>query len=199
MKALLIVDMQYDFLPGGAMGVKGANEIVDPIVKAASEYSLIFATQDWHPRMHISFAETHNKKVGDMIETEHEMQKLWPVHCVQLTKGAHIEEKIGALVDHVVQKGTDQSIDSYSGFFDNAKKSKTQLEELLKKYEVDTLDVVGVATDYCVKYTVLDGLELGFKIRLIPSLCRAVNLNPLDEKIAIEEMKRAGCEVIDAL
>ncbi len=194
MRALLIVDLQKDFLPGGPLATDRADELVPVINALMDKFSFILATKDWHPKDHVSFASNHlGKNVGDLIEIEGAEQVLWPVHCVQDTKGANFaeglnEEKIG----HVFYKGLDRKIDSYSAFFDNAKERKTGLEDYLRSHEINEIVVVGVATDYCVLYSVLDALELGFKVTVVVDGCRAINLHPDDESKALALMQERG-------
>ncbi len=198
MKALIIVDMQNDFMPGGPLPTKGADELVPLINGLMDDYPLVVATKDWHPINHVSFAPNHpGKKVGDLINVEGIEQILWPVHCVQETKGSECvpglnEEKI----DHIFYKGIDQKVDSYSTFFDNAQLRRTGLADYLKKKGVEELAIVGVATDYCVLYSVLDALELGFDVTVIARGCRGINRNPDDEKKAFDTMRKKGAKVI---
>lgn len=179
--ALIIVDVQYDFCPGGALAVSGGDQVIPILNRAIERFSEaglpIFATRDWHPENTRHF-KTHGG--------------LWPVHCVQGTKGAefHAELKLGNDV-MVVSKGMAPDEDSYSGF-QATDASGTRLAELLRRKEVERILVGGLATDYCVKHTVLDGLTDGFRVVLLADAIRAVDLNPHDGEIAINEMVRAG-------
>lgn len=198
MKALIIVDVQNDFLPGGALAVPQGDEVIEPINQLAARFPILIATQDWHPEHHGSFAANHpGKEVGDIVELNGLQQRLWPVHCVQGTPGAEFHpglENIRAA--HIVRKGTDAQVDSYSGFFDNNRQKSTGLAELLKQLGVSTVYIVGLATDYCVKFTALDAVQLGLRTYVIPEACRGVNLQPDDSDHALAEMQAAGVELI---
>ena len=194
MTALILVDIQNDFFPNGALPVPHGNEIL-PAINALTQlpFDFIIATQDWHPANHGSFAETHRKPVGATIELNGVRQILWPTHCVQNTHGAEFAPGWDrSNVHHVVYKGTDRLVDSYSAFFDNEKKCSTGLANFLKEKNIATVVIAGLATDYCVKYSVLDALQLGFKTFVIPEGCRGVNINPHDTDNAIKEILTAG-------
>jgi nicotinamidase/pyrazinamidase len=197
MNALLLIDLQNDFLPGGALAVPDGDTVMtvaNQLLRKKDElFDLVVATQDFHPRRHGSFASSHAAVVGSLGNLAGLVQVMWPDHCVQGTSGAEFskELKISA-VDHIVQKGTDPLIDSYSGFFDNGHRRSTGLKEFLVSRKIDEVTVLGLATDYCVKYTVLDALEAAFKTTLIVNGCRAVNLQPGDDMRALEEMTAAG-------
>lgn len=198
MKILLVVDMQNDFMPGGALGVREGNEIIPIINKAINKFPLVLATQDWHPRDHVSFAANHpGKKVGEIIDVEGIPQILWPVHCVRQTHGAELvaglhKEPIAS----IFYKGTDKWIDSYSAFFDNARKKATGLEEYLRSRNIHDIYIAGVATDYCVLYSAIDALDLGFSVKIIQDACRGINLKPDDVKEAIQAMEQKGAKII---
>lgn len=198
MKTLLIVDMQNDFMPGGSLPVPHGDEIIPLINQLIPKFDLVLATQDWHPHDHISFAANHpGKKPGELLKLDGMEQILWPVHCVRGTKGA---ELVGALskeaIAAIFYKGTDQMIDSYSTFFDNARGKSTGLDEYLETRGIDELHIAGVATDYCVLYSVLDALEIGFKVTVISDACRAINLKPEDEQKALKLMHKKGARII---
>jgi nicotinamidase/pyrazinamidase len=200
MKALVLVDIQNDFLPGGALAVPQGDMIMPLANQVQREFKLIVATQDWHPANHLSFAANHpGKKPGDIIPLNGQKQVLWPVHCVQNTFGAKFA---GGLrfdrVNKVFRKGTDAAIDSYSGFFDNGHIRATGLGEYLKEKKVTDLFVIGLATDYCVKFTALDAVALGFRTYVIEDACRGVNLTPGDVNKAIGAMKAAGIQIMKA-
>ncbi|MDN3504578.1 MAG: bifunctional nicotinamidase/pyrazinamidase [Rhabdochlamydiaceae bacterium] len=197
-KALLIVDVQNDFLPGGSLEVPESDEIIPIILELVSQFETVIATQDFHPVGHCSFASTHKKEVGDCIEVNGDEQVLWPDHCIQGTKGVNLHQSILDNVElaKIVQKGTNLKVDSYSAFFDNDLESMTDLDEYLDSEDITHLSVVGLATDYCVKNTVLDALDLGYKVSVILEGCRAVNLYPEDEEEAIKEMAAAGAQII---
>src|SRR5262245_32198518 len=197
MKALLLIDIQNDFLPGGALPVPGGDEVVPVANRLMPEYELVVATQDWHPADHLSFASQHpGRHVGDVIQLDGLNQILWPDHCIQNTSGADFAANLDrARVQHVVQKGTDRRIDSYSGYFDNAQRHSTDLEKYLHSQQVDTVHIIGLATDYCVKATALDALGLGFRAVLLTAGIRGVDVHPGDCQRAINEIREAGVEI----
>ncbi len=200
MKALILVDIQNDFLPGGALAVPDGDKVIPIANKLQSLFPLVVATQDWHPANHGSFAASHpGKKVFDQIELNGLAQTLWPVHCVQNTKGAELAAALNRdRIIKVFPKGTDAGIDSYSGLFDNGHRKSTGLGEWLKGQGVTDVFVCGLATDYCVKFTALDAVQFGFKTYLIGDASRGVNLRPNDVSDAIGEMKRAGVAVVQS-
>jgi nicotinamidase/pyrazinamidase len=200
MNALILVDIQNDFLPGGALAVPEGDQIVPVVNRLQPRFDLIVATRDWHPANHGSFAANHpHHAPGDRIDLHGLPQILWPVHCVQETPGADFAPKLDRQAwAQIFVKGTDLAIDSYSGFFDNGHRQATGLGEYLKGKGVTNIYVAGLATDYCVKFTVLDALKLGFRTHLIEDACRGVNLQPGDVAAAIAEMRGAGAEVIHA-
>jgi nicotinamidase/pyrazinamidase len=193
--ALLLVDIQNDFIQGGALPVPEGHLII-PFIEALmqKEYTLKIASKDWHPHDHISFAQTHpGKVVGEIIDVEGNPQVLWPKHCVQGTWGAEWAPGWdSSKIDYVVYKGTEKYIDSYSMFFDNGHRKSTGLTEYLIEHQIRRLHIAGLATDYCVKYTVLDALHLNFKVFLITHACRGVNIHPQDSLNALREMEFAG-------
>jgi nicotinamidase/pyrazinamidase len=197
MQALLLIDIQNDFLPGGALAVPAGDEVVPVANRLMGHYDLVVATQDWHPANHLSFASQHvGKQVGDVIQLDGIDQILWPDHCMQNTRGAEFASKLNRDgIQHVVSKGTDRGIDSYSGFFDNARRKATGLESLLRSQGVDAVHVVGLATDYCVKATALDAIDHGFETVLIMAGVRGVELRPGDCQRAIEQMRVAGVQI----
>lgn len=198
MEALVVVDLQNDFMPFGALPVTQGDMAV-PIANALMpRYEFVVATQDWHPPDHGSFASNYpGRSPGDVVELGGIDQVLWPDHCVQQTPGASFHSGLDvAHIDHVIRKGTDPSIDSYSGFFDNRHLKETGLEALLRERGVDAIVIVGLATDYCVKYTALDGRQLGFEVRIVVEGVHAVNVALGDGARAIEEMREAGCEIV---
>jgi nicotinamidase/pyrazinamidase len=197
-QALILVDIQNDFVPGGALAVARGDEVVAVANRAQRSFVLIVATQDWHPKNHGSFASNHpGHEPGEVIELGGIPQVLWPDHCVQGTFGAGFHPALDTTrVRKVIRKGTNPEIDSYSGFFDNGHKASTGLGDYLRSEGVDQLFILGLATDYCVRFTALDARRLGFDTTLIEDGCRGVNLQPDDSLKAIEEMKQAGVEVI---
>jgi nicotinamidase/pyrazinamidase len=197
-KALIIVDIQNDFLPGGALPVPHGGEIVPLANDLQRQFELIVATQDWHPANHGSFATNHpGKKPGDRIMLDGIEQILWPVHCVQNTHGADFAPSFETKrVARVFKKGTDPRIDSYSTFFDNAHRRATGLADFLKERAVTDIYLLGLALDYCVKFSVLDARELGFSAHVIVDGCRAIALEPGDLEKALEEMQSSGATLL---
>lgn len=196
--ALILVDLQNDFLPGGALAVNHGDQVI-PVVNDLlnKNFDVVVATKDYHPENHGSFAKSHGKTPGSHVDLYGLDQILWPVHCVAGTNGAEFcsgwnQEK----VEEVFYKGTDKTIDSYSTFFDNGHRKSTGLDDFLKSRRVKKVFIAGLATDYCVKYSVLDALELGFEVFVVSDACRAVNLGQEDDKIAIEEMRKAGAHIV---
>lgn len=200
MKALIIVDLQNDFVEGGALAVPGGRELVPLINRLQPYFDVVVATQDWHPHDHGSHAPNHpNRNPGDVIELAGLPQVLWPAHCVQETHGGNFVD--GLEQDRwaaVFRKGIDTMIDSYSGFFDNGYVRATGLGEFLQDRGVTEVHVVGLATDYCVKFTALDAVKLGFETTLIVDACRGVNLQPGDVERAIADMRQAGVQIVEA-
>jgi nicotinamidase/pyrazinamidase len=198
MRALVLVDLQYDFMPGGALAVAHGDEVVPIAQQLMPKFDTVIATQDWHPRDHASFAANHpGKAIGEMIELEGLPQVLWPTHCVQGTRGAEFHEMIDKKrITAVFRKGIDPTIDSYSGFFDNGHKKATGLADWIKERRISKLFVMGLATDYCVKFTVLDARQLGLEVILVEDGCRAVDLAPGDGDRAIAAMRDAGASVV---
>ncbi|MEO1435643.1 MAG: bifunctional nicotinamidase/pyrazinamidase [Bacteroidota bacterium] len=196
--ALILVDLQIDFCPGGALEV-AEGDLVVPIANAlAKQFNLVVASQDWHPADHKSFAANHPwRKIGQVIELNGLDQVLWPIHCVNDTFGALFAPGLDqSQIDHVIQKGTDPEIDSYSAFFDNGHRKATGMESYLRDKAIEHVFVLGLATDYCVKFTALDAVNLGFKTYLFEQACRGVNLQPGDVEKAKEEMRNAGVQII---
>lgn len=197
-KALIIVDVQNDFCPGGALAVTKGDEII-PFINSlinSQRYDLVVATKDFHPATHGSFAVNNNKEVYSMGELGGLSQVMWPAHCVQGSAGSDLHPHLNsAKIDKIFNKGTNPEIDSYSGFFDNDKKSSTGLGEFLKEQGVSDVEVVGLALDYCVKATALDAQALGFKTSVLLSGTAAVNLSPEDGFKAIIELQNAGVKV----
>ena len=198
-KALIIVDVQNDFCEGGALAVPGAKEIISYInlLMEENEYDKIVLTQDWHPANHKSFASTNGKKVGDTIILNGIPQFMWPDHCVQGTSGAEFHKDLNReKVDHIIQKGKNIDFDSYSGFQDNNHFTKTGLDDYLKYHDIQLLEVVGLALDYCVKFTCLDAAQLGYVTCLHFNGTRAVNVKPENGKDAIYEMLQNSVTIL---
>ncbi len=200
MKALILTDIQNDFLPGGALGVPRGDELIPIANQLQTKFPVVIATQDWHPPNHGSFAANHpGKREYEQIDLNGLTQTLWPVHCVQNTPGADFAPGLQReRIVQVFQKGIDPEIDSYSGFFDNGHRRATGMGAWLKGHNISEIYFCGLATDYCVKFSALDAVALGFKTRLIEDACRGINLRPTDIPEAIAELKRAGVVVLRA-
>ena len=197
MKALVLADIQNDFVPGGALAIPEGDKIVPLVNQLQRTFDLVVATQDWHPANHGSFAASHTaKKPGEVIQLNGLPQVLWPVHCVQNTSGAELVPTLERNhITRIFQKGIDPEIDSYSGFFDNGHRRSTGMGEFLKEKGVNEIFLAGLATDYCVKFTALDAVSLGFKTHLFEQACRGVNLQPGDSAAAVQEMLKAGVQL----
>jgi nicotinamidase/pyrazinamidase len=198
MKALVIVDMQHDFMPGGALPVPGGDELIPVINRIIPLFPFVVATQDWHPHDHVSFAANHEgKHVGDRMMVNGREQILWPVHCVRNSYGAELVEGLDKeQIACIFYKGSDPEIDSYSAFFDNAHLKSTGLGDYLKTHGVDEVVIVGVATDYCVFYSALDALQHGFKVIVLKDACRGIDLVTGDVECALEQMLSKGVRVL---
>jgi nicotinamidase/pyrazinamidase len=198
MNALVIIDLQNDFCPGGSLAVPGGDEIIPLVNRLQPRFDLVLATQDWHPPEHGSFAANHpGKRPGEVVELDGLPQILWPVHCVAGTPGADFHPALERrAIARVFRKGTQRNIDSYSGFFDNEHRQATGLADYLRQENVHELYVCGLATDYCVKFTALDAVGLGFRTSVIEDATRGVELRPGDAAAAIVEMRAAGAIVI---
>lgn len=195
---LLIVDVQNDFVPGGALAVKDGDQVVPIINGLQKKFNYIIATQDFHPVDHGSFAANHpGKKTGELIELAGLKQILWPVHCVQGSFGAEFHPKLNqSQWTSVFQKGKNPEVDSYSGFYDNARRGDTGLGDFLHSLAIQQVFVCGLALDYCVKFTALDAKGLGFETAVIVDATRAVNLNPKDGDLSIAEMEEVGITIL---
>jgi len=200
MNALIIVDLQNDFLPGGALAVPGGDEVIPLANELQRRFDAVLATQDWHPPDHGSFAANHpGKKPGDRIMLDGIEQILWPVHCVQNTRGAEFAPSFGTKrIDHVFHKGIDPRIDSYSAFFDNAHRRSTGLADYLKDRAIKDICLLGLALDYCVKYSALDARQLGLNTHVVLDGCRGIDLHPEDVDLALKEIKAAGAAVVQS-
>lgn len=200
MRAIILVDIQNDFCPGGALPVKEGDAVVNVANQVMSQFELVVATQDWHPSDHKSFASQHpGLNVGEQFTLGDLPQIAWPDHCVQGTTGAEFHPKLDVeSVHQVFQKGTDTEIDSYSGFFDNGHKRATGMGDFLLDKGVKEVYVLGLATDYCVKFTALDAIDLGLKTNLIVDGCRGVDLKAGDVDAAILEMESSGVVVMSS-
>ena len=197
-RALIIVDVQYDFLPGGALPTIHGDEVVPVMNRLQPHFDFVVATQDWHPQNHGSFASNHpGKKPGDVIDLFGLQQILWPDHCVQHSHGAELHRDLDhARIDEIVRKGTDPAIDSYSTFFDNGRRKSTGLENHLREREITDVYIGGLATDYCVLWSARDAVSLGFRTYVVSDACRGVELRPGDIAGAFDEMRSIGVDVI---
>lgn len=200
--ALLIVDMQYDFLPGGALPVKHGDEIISPIIEFAHEFyekggSIIF-TQDWHPKGHYSFASAHpGRSPGDPINTPGLGPILWPDHCVQGTVGAEIHPDMPLnLATAIIRKGFHLTIDSYSAFLENDKKTKTGLAGYLQDLQIQKVFVCGLALDYCCFYTAMDAKSAGFEVYFLSTLTQGIDEPSNNVQHAFEELETANVQII---
>ena len=198
-KALLLIDLQNDFCESGSLAVPMANTVIPIANELQLQFDIIIATKDWHPADHMSFAVNHqHKKVGDVIDYQGLEQVLWPTHCIQHTQGAEFHPDLKTeKIQQVIYKGTDKNIDSYSAFFDNAHLKKTDLEDWLRSRHINEIYIIGLATDYCVKYSCLDAVMLGFKTYLIQKGCKGVDLKKGDVDRALIEMIAAGVSLLD--
>lgn len=177
MKALLIIDIQNDFLPGGALEVPNGDQIIDPINNLQSKYDLVVATQDWHPETHKSFASQHAEhNIFDRIELNGLEQVLWPNHCVRGTRGADLADGLEqGRIEAIFRKGIDPDIDSYSGFYDNGRRKNTGLHGYLQDRRVAEIHICGLAADYCVYFTAMDALNLGYRTAILSKATKAID------------------------
>ena len=195
--ALVIIDMQNDFCPGGALAVKDGADIIEPINSAQKDFDTIILTQDWHPKEHSSFASNHNAEVYSNMEMDYGSQILWPNHCIQGSEGANFHRNLNTdKGDLILRKGCNPKIDSYSAFFENDRNTTTGLEGYLIKKEIKQLYFCGLAFDYCVFYSALDGINLGFDVFVFQDLTKAIDLNNSKE-IAKKTMTEKGVKQID--
>lgn len=207
MKVLVLVDIQKDFCPGGALAVPEGDQVVALANKLMSSgaFDVVIATRDWHPADHVSFADNHEgRKIFEQLELPSGPQTLWPRHCVQGTQGAELHPDLErAALDYIVDKGTSPSIDSYSGFFDNNHERETNLRQILTREanlrgvpqrEIE-ISVCGLALDYCVAATARDAAQLGFRTQIVVDACRAVNITAGDDLRALRELTGLGVEV----
>lgn len=195
-EALVVIDVQNDFCPGGALAVPDGDGVVLGINALMGGFSAIVLTQDWHPANHSSFASQHpGLQPFEMTDMPYGRQVLWPVHCVQGSDGAafHVDLNTGQ-ADLVIRKGFNRDIDSYSAFFENDHSTPTGLEGYLRTRGIDTLTFVGLATDFCVSYSAIDAARLGFTVQVVLDLCRAIDLDG-SLAAAKESMAAAGIEI----
>ncbi len=199
-RALLAIDIQHDFLPDGALPAPGGDEVVPVTNRLVDSFELVVASQDWHPPNHGSFASNHaGHDIGEVIEFNGLDQILWPDHCVQGGEGAEFADGLDTdAFDHIVQKGTNPEIDSYSAFYDNDHRRATGLDDYLTDQGVEEVFLVGLATDYCVKFTALDACKLGYETWVVVDGCRGVENAMGDIDGAFADMQEAGAKLMDS-
>ncbi len=195
-----MIDLQNDFCAGGSLPVPRGEDVIPLANQLQAHFDLLIATKDWHPENHTSFASNHPMhEIGDVIEAGGINQVLWPDHCVQNSKGAEWHPKLETqAIDQVFFKGTDPNIDSYSAFFDNKHLRSTGLANYLQNNQVEDIYMMGLATDYCVKFSSLDAARLGFHVYVIEDGCRGIELNPGDIQHSLQEMQKAGVKIVKA-
>ena len=194
----MLIDLQNDFVEGGALAVQGGLDVVEVANRLIPKFDWVVATQDWHPADHQCFASQNpDRAIGDQFLLGGVPQTVWPDHCIAGTHGSEFVAGLNCSdINHVIRKGTQKEVDSYSGFFDNARGHSTGLTEHLRKQDVAHIYAMGLATDYCVKASVLDAIAEGFQVTLILDGCRGVELQIGDVENAVNEMKGAGAEII---
>lgn len=196
---LIVVDVQNGFTPGGNLAVANADEIIPKINQIAQKFEHIVLTQDWHPDQHISFADNHpNKKPFETIELDYGRQVLWPKHCVQGTRDAEFHPHLNIpTAQLIIRKGCHQNIDSYSAFMEADRKTPTGLNGYLREHQINTVYIVGIATDFCVAWTAIDAAELGFDTYVIEDACKGIDLNGSLQQ-AWQDMLQKGVHRIEA-
>ena len=194
---LIITDIQNDFCPGGALAVPGGNEVI-PVVNAISpRFDKVVATQDWHPSGHMSFAKAQGKNPYDIIDLDGQKQVLWPEHCVSGTVGADFHRDLDLReVDLILRKGTNPRIDSYSAFLENDKKTETGLHHYLRGVGVGNLYLCGLATDYCIYFSAIDAVKLGFQVTVLLDASRGVDVPAGNVNRTVEEMRGKGVRIL---
>lgn len=195
---LIVVDVQNGFTPGGNLAVANADEIIPKINQLTQKFEHIVLTQDWHPDQHISFADNHpNKKPFETIELDYGRQVLWPKHCVQGTHDAEFHPDLNIpTAQLIIRKGCHQNIDSYSAFMEADRKTPTGLNGYLREHQINTVYIVGIATDFCVAWTAIDAAELGFNTYVIEDACNAIDLNGSLQQ-AWKDMSQKGVHRIE--
>lgn len=198
--ALILVDLQNDFCAQGSLAVPEGDAVIAIANVLQPRFHKVIATQDWHPANHQSFASQHpGQKPGAIIMLHGIRQVLWPDHCVQHTHGAELHPKLTTQhIDKIFYKGTDPRLDSYSAFFDNGHLHATGLAEYLQQESITDVYLLGLATDYCVKFSCLDAVKLNFNVYLIADACRGVELQPGDTARALQELQTAGVHILNS-
>jgi len=199
-KALIIVDVQNDFCPGGALPVPEGDKVIPIINQIVGKFDKVIATQDWHPGNHVSFATTHNRKPYEVVRIDNEIEQvLWPTHCVQGSYGAEFHKGLSLWkVNLILRKGTNVNLDSYSAFFENDKRTETGLHYYLRGLGVEEVYLCGLATDYCVYYSAVDSINLGFKTYVVIDGCRGVNVPPGNLDRVLKDMMDRGIKIIES-
>ncbi|MEO0293014.1 MAG: bifunctional nicotinamidase/pyrazinamidase [candidate division WOR-3 bacterium] len=199
-KALIIIDIQNDFCPGGALAVPEGDKIIPKINELSKRFKRVIATQDWHPKNHISFAYNHpGKKEYEVINYKGISQVLWPIHCVSGTKGAEFHpDLITTNFNLIIRKGNNPKIDSYSAFRENDKKTITGLEGYLRAINIEEVYLCGLALDYCVFYSAMDAKELGFTTYVIIDATKGINSPLGNVKKCLNIMKEKGIKIIES-
>ena len=197
-RALIVVDLQNDFMPGGALSVPYGDAVVPVANRVMRNFDVVVASQDWHPANHGSFASQHpGKKPGEVVDLNGLDQILWPDHCVEGTEGAAFHRDLAVdTFAKIFPKGANLGLDSYSAFFDNAHRKSTGMADYLREQGITDLYLLGLATDYCVKFSALDAVECGFKVCVIEDGCRGIDLHNRDVDNALDEMRSGGVEVV---
>ena len=195
--ALIVIDVQNDFCPGGALAVPGGDQIIPGINALMAEFAAVILTQDWHPADHLSFASQHRGRAPmELTQMPYGPQVLWPDHCVQASRGAEFHPALNTTrADLILRKGFRRQIDSYSAFFENDRVTPTGLEGYLKTRGITTLTLAGLATDFCVHFSAVDAARLGFSVSLRTDLCRAIDLDGSLEA-ARDGMRQAGVRLL---
>jgi nicotinamidase/pyrazinamidase len=194
---LLIIDIQNDFCPGGNLAVPDGDKIIPVVNKIMDKFYKVVATQDWHPKNHISFASTHKKQLYETIEVNGVLQTLWPDHCVQGSYGAELHKDLNIEeIDLILRKGTNPQIDSYSAFLENDKQTKTGLDGYLNSLGIKEVYVCGLALDYCVYYTATDAVKFGFETYVIVDATKGVDVPKGNVEKVIQHMKSLGIKII---
>lgn len=197
--ALLLVDIQHDFMPWGALPVPRGDAIIPVVNRLQPAFDIVAASQDWHPANHLSFASNHGREPFEITELDGLEQVLWPDHCVQNTRGSEFVPDLDqARIDAVFRKGTDPRIDSYSAFHDNGHRKATGLADWLREQRIDDVTIAGLAADVCVYFTAMDAVREGFATHLVTDATHGVDLNPGDIDQAMTTMREAGVELTDS-
>ncbi|WP_435140358.1 bifunctional nicotinamidase/pyrazinamidase [Pseudopelagicola sp. nBUS_19] len=197
LKALIVIDVQNDFCPGGALAVPGGDEIVAGINVLMDDFESVILTQDWHPSGHSSFASSHSGKAPlDLIDMPYGPQMLWPDHCVWSSDGAKFHQDLNLTrADLIIRKGFNSEIDSYSAFFENDRSTPTGLEGYLRTRGISDLTLVGLATDFCVNFSAQDAAQLGFSVAVQQNLCRAIDIDG-SLNVAQQAMRAVGINLL---